>query len=32
MKKASAHWVPGMLTDEEKQNHVDVCTDILCRL
>jgi len=32
MKKASAHWVPRMLTDEEKQPPVDVCTDIICRL
>jgi len=32
MKRVSAHWVPRMLTDEEKQNPVDVCTDVLCRL
>jgi len=32
MKRVSAHWVPRMLTDEEKQNPVDVCTDLLCRL
>jgi len=32
MKRVSAHWVPRMLTDEEKQNAVDVCTDLLCRL
>jgi len=32
MKRVSAHWVPRMLMDEEKQNPVDVCTDILCRL
>ena len=32
MKKVSARWVPRMLTDEQKQNRVDVCTDLLCRL
>jgi len=32
MKKVSACWVPRMLTDEQKQNRVDVCTDLLCRL
>jgi len=32
MKRVSAHWVPRMLTDEEKQNPVDVCTDLLCCL
>ena len=32
MKKVSARWVPGMLTDEQKQNRVDVCTDLLCHL
>jgi len=32
MKRVSAHWVPIMLTDEQKQNPVDVCTDVLCRL
>ena len=31
MKKVSARWVPRMLTDEQKQNRVDVCTDFLCR-
>ena len=28
MKKVPAHWVPRMLTDEQKQN-LDVCTDLL---
>jgi len=28
MKKVSARWVPRMLTDEQKQNLVDVCTDL----
>jgi len=32
MKRISAHWVPRMLTDEEKQNPVYVCTDLLCHL
>jgi len=32
MKTVSACWVPRMLTDEQKQNRVDVCTDLLCRL
>jgi len=32
MKKVSARWVPRMLTDEQKQNHVSVCTDLLCHL
>ena len=32
MKRASAHWVHRMLADEEKQNSVDVCTDVLCCL
>jgi len=32
MKRLPAHWVPRMLTDEEKQNPVDVCTDLLCCL
>jgi len=32
LKKVSAHWVPRMLTDEQKQNRVDVWTDLLCRL
>jgi len=32
MKKVSAHWVHRMLTDKQKQNHVNVCTDLLCRL
>ena len=32
MKRVSRHWVPRMLTDEENQNLVDVCTDLLCRL
>jgi len=32
MKKVSARWVPRMLTDEQQQNHVDVCTDLLCHL
>jgi len=32
MKKVLAHWVPRMLTDEQKQNRVDVCTDLFCRL
>jgi len=32
MKKVSACWVPRMLTDKQKQNRVDVCTDLLCRL
>jgi len=31
-KKVSARWVPRMLTDEQKQNRVDVCTDLLCCL
>ena len=31
MKRVSAHRVPRMLTDEEKQNP-SVCTDLLCRL
>jgi len=31
-KKASARWVPRMLMDEQKQNPVDVCTDLLCQL
>ena len=31
MKRVSAHWVP-MLADKDKQNPVDVCTDLLCRL
>ena len=25
-------WVPRMLTDEQMQNHVDVCIDLLSRL
>jgi len=32
MKKVSARWVPRMLMDKQKQNHVDVCTDLLCHL
>ena len=32
MKMVSARWVPRMLTDEQKQNRVDVCTDLLCHL
>jgi len=32
MKKVSACWVPRMLTDEQKQNRVDVFTDLLCCL
>jgi len=32
MKNVSAHWVPRMLTDEQKQNRVDVFTDHFCRL
>jgi len=32
MKKVSARWVARILTDEQKQNHVNVCTDLLCRL
>jgi len=32
MKKVSARWVPRMFTNEQKQNRVDVCTDLLCRL
>jgi len=32
MKKVSTRWVPRILTDEQKQNRVDVCTDRLCRL
>jgi len=32
MKRVSACWVRRMLTDEENQNLVDVCTDLLCRL
>jgi len=33
--KVSARWVPRMLlllTDEQKQNRVSVCTDLLCHL
>ena len=29
IKKASACWVPRRLTDEQKQNPVDFCTDLL---
>jgi len=32
MKKVSARWVPRMLMDELKQNHVNICTDLLCHL
>jgi len=32
MKKVSACWVPRMLTDKQKQNIVDVGTDLLCHL
>jgi len=32
MKKVSACWVPGMLTNKQKQNRVDVFTDHLCCL
>jgi len=32
MKKVSACSVPRMLTDEQKQNRVDVCTDFLRHL
>jgi len=32
MKTVSACWVPRMLMDEQKQNRVDVCTDLLCCL
>jgi len=32
IKKVSARWVPRTLTDKQKQNRVDVCTDLLCRL
>jgi len=34
MKKVSAHWVSRMLglTDKQKQNRVDVCINLLCRL
>jgi len=32
MKKVSACWVPRMLKDEQKQNRVDVCIDLLCGL
>ena len=32
MKKVSTSWVPRILTDEQKQNCVDVCTDLLCHL
>ena len=32
MKKVSARWVPRMLTDEQKQHRVNVCTDLLCRV
>ena len=32
IKKVPAHWMPRMLTDEQKQNLVDVCTVLFCRL
>ena len=32
MKKVSARWVPRMLTNKQKQNHVDVFADYLCCL
>ena len=32
MKRVSAHWMPKMLTYEEKQNPVDICADLRCRL
>jgi len=32
MNKVSTCWVARMLTDEQKQNRFDVCTDLLCRL
>jgi len=32
MSTVSAHWVPKMLTEEQKKVRVDVCTDLLRRL
>jgi len=32
MKKVSARLAPRMLTDEQKQNRVSVCTDLLCHM
>ena len=32
MKKVAACWVHRMLMDKQKQNRVDLCIDLLCRL